>query len=332
MTFRGERAVSNLCGLESNNHVGSTSKHRQVTSNRGRERYLEPVVGTCVGEGCGKHLHHWHIRGKVRKNRDNQNEPVHTGYACHLVGTSTHGQVEECLGDTSVIEGPNENKLSNEKHQKTVIDLGQSSLGFSDKFLFFGLNLVTIHIVRFLWWERVAFCIVFSHVRLGVVVLTLVGGKNHQNGSGTNRNDTHIETHSKANKKGNHNHNLQLRPDRPSVLNVTHLSFGLFGSSLSCIVRVFLGKHLGSAVAGKHNANILHQARRTWKQLASVVQEHHGSIKNGSNSHRKNHVHKKLRPANIVVCKRHNENVLRITSHGVGRPNVGSRRERKKVR
>ena len=44
MTFRSKSSVSNLGSLEGNNHVGGRTKHGQVTSDRGRERNLEPLV------------------------------------------------------------------------------------------------------------------------------------------------------------------------------------------------------------------------------------------------------------------------------------------------
>ena len=108
MTFRSERTVADLGGLEGDNHVGGRSKHGQVTSNGGRERHLEPFVGTGVREGSGKHLADGHVGGNVRQNGDNRDEPVHAGTLGHLVGAATHGQVEESLGDTSIIEGSNQ--------------------------------------------------------------------------------------------------------------------------------------------------------------------------------------------------------------------------------
>ena len=61
MTLRCEGTVADLSSLESNNHVGSRTKHGEVTSNRGRERDLQPLVRRGVRESGGKHLAHGYI-------------------------------------------------------------------------------------------------------------------------------------------------------------------------------------------------------------------------------------------------------------------------------
>ena len=156
MTFRGERTVTDLSGLEGDNHVGGRSKHSQVTGNRRRERHLEPIVGACIREGGSEHLANGHVGGNIRQDCNDNHEPVDARNASHLISTATHGNVEERLRDASVIEGSDKSKLSNEKHEKTIIDLGKSSLGLGDKFFLLGLNLVSIHVISLFGWKRVA--------------------------------------------------------------------------------------------------------------------------------------------------------------------------------
>lgn len=117
---------------------------------------MEPIVRTGVRESGGEHLADGHIGGNVRQNGDNHDEPVHTGTGGHFFGTASHGEAEEGLGNTGIIEGSNQNELTNEKHKKTVIDFGKSGLGFGDKLFFFGLDLVSVHVVSLLGWKGVS--------------------------------------------------------------------------------------------------------------------------------------------------------------------------------
>jgi hypothetical protein len=156
MAFRGEGSVADLSSLESDNHVGSTSKHGQVSSNGGRKRHLEPVVGASVGKGGGKHLANGHVGSNVRQNRNDEDEPVHAWYASHLVSAAAHGKAEERLGDAGIIKGSDKSKLSDEKHEKTVIDFGKGGFGLGDKFFLFRLDLVSVNVVGLLGWKRVA--------------------------------------------------------------------------------------------------------------------------------------------------------------------------------
>mmetsp|Transcript_25589 Transcript_25589/g.36048 ORF Transcript_25589/g.36048 Transcript_25589/m.36048 type:complete len:267 (+) Transcript_25589:276-1076(+) len=265
MTFRGKGTVTDLGSLEGNNHVGSRTQHCQVTSNSGRERNLEPIIWCGIWESSSKHLAHRNIGGNVGKDSNNSGEPVNTGTFSHLCSTAAHGAIEECLGNTSIIKGTNQKELSNEKHQKTVIDFSQSGLGLSDKFFFFRLDLVTIHVVSLLGGERVAFGIVLSVIGTGIVVLTLVGSDNHKDSTGADRYNTYIKTNTEANQEHNNNENLDLRPDRPSSTGFFLTSF--LGSSLTGIVGVLLGKHFRCAVSGKHNSNVFHKSRGTGEEF-----------------------------------------------------------------
>mmetsp|Transcript_20645 Transcript_20645/g.47688 ORF Transcript_20645/g.47688 Transcript_20645/m.47688 type:complete len:202 (-) Transcript_20645:478-1083(-) len=94
---------------------------------------------------------------------------------------------------------------------------------------------------------------------------------------------------------------------------------------------MFLGEHLWGAVSSEHDANVLTNTRRTREKLRSIVDKHHRRVENGSSNNRSNHVSSELKPANVVVGKGDDENVLRITSHGQSRPNVGGGGKGKKV-
>jgi hypothetical protein len=156
MAFRRKGSVPDLSSLESDNHIGRASKHGQVTSNGGRKRHLQPVVGASVGEGGSKHLANWHVRSNIRQDRDDEDEPVYARYAGHLVSAAAHGNAEKSLGNTGIIKRSDESKLSNKKHEKTVIDLGKGGLGLGDKLFLFGLDLVSVNVVGFLGRKRVA--------------------------------------------------------------------------------------------------------------------------------------------------------------------------------
>lgn len=102
MALRGEGTVSNLGGLEGDNHVGGRSEHGQVSSNGGGEGDLHPVVWSSIREGGCEHLHYRNVGGDVGEDGDDQDEPVHAWNRSHLLCTSAHGEVEECLGDTGI--------------------------------------------------------------------------------------------------------------------------------------------------------------------------------------------------------------------------------------
>jgi hypothetical protein len=53
-------------------------------------------------------------------------------------------KAEESLGagGTGIIKGSDRSKLSNEKHEKTVIDLGKGGFGLGDELELLGLDLV----------------------------------------------------------------------------------------------------------------------------------------------------------------------------------------------
>ena len=63
----------------------------------------------------------------------------------------------------------------------------------------------------------------------------------------------------------------------------------------------------------------------------TVVDKHHGRVDDSGSNDRQKHVASKLDPANVIVGKRHNENVLGVTSHGQSGSNVGSSSQRQEV-
>ena len=208
MTFRSERTVTDLGGLEGDNHVSGRSKHGKVSSNGGRERDLEPVIWGSIWEGGSKHLADRHVGSNVGENGDDDHEPVDTWYGSHLVGTSSHGETEESLWNTGIIKGSNEDELTNEKHEKTVIDFRKSGLGLSHKLLLLGFDFVTVHVVSLLGSKWVALAIVLSSVGSWVVVLTLVGGDAHEKSSSADGDDAHIETGGEADQEKTGNKDL----------------------------------------------------------------------------------------------------------------------------
>mmetsp|Transcript_16511 Transcript_16511/g.40342 ORF Transcript_16511/g.40342 Transcript_16511/m.40342 type:complete len:217 (+) Transcript_16511:187-837(+) len=215
MTLGSEGAISDLSCLECNDHVGSRTKHCKVTSNGGRERYLQPVIWSCIREGGGKHLNDRNVGSNIGQNGNNHDEPVHACSLRHLLGTISHANVEKCLWNTGIVERTNEKELSDEKHQQTIIDLGQSSLGLGDKLIFLWLNLISIHIISFLSWNGIAFSIILCGIRARIIVLAFVRCNNHKNSSCRNRNDAHIQTNSKTNQENDNNKYLKLRPESP---------------------------------------------------------------------------------------------------------------------
>ena len=66
--------------------------------------------------------------------------------ASHLVSAAAHGKprLKKAweLGDTGIIKESDKSKLSNEKHERTVIDLGKGGFGLGDEFELLGLDLV----------------------------------------------------------------------------------------------------------------------------------------------------------------------------------------------
>mmetsp|Transcript_25509 Transcript_25509/g.38217 ORF Transcript_25509/g.38217 Transcript_25509/m.38217 type:complete len:267 (+) Transcript_25509:913-1713(+) len=163
----------------------------------------------------------------------------------------------------------------------------------------------------------------------GVKVLSLVRCNNHENGSCNNRYNTHIKSASECRKKQDAYNNLDLRPDRPSSGSLLNHAF--LGSSLACVVSVLLCKHIRSAVASKHDSKVLHEASGAREKLRCVVDEHKTGVDKGGSKYRQNHVAGKLSPGDIIIGKRHDKDVLWVTSHGERRTNVGSGSKGKKV-
>jgi len=64
----------------------------------------------------------------VAEDCDDGDEPVDAGRVRHVVGTTSHRDSEERLGNTSVVEATDEDELTDEQQKKTVIDLGKGSL------------------------------------------------------------------------------------------------------------------------------------------------------------------------------------------------------------
>mmetsp|Transcript_24494 Transcript_24494/g.50952 ORF Transcript_24494/g.50952 Transcript_24494/m.50952 type:complete len:301 (-) Transcript_24494:938-1840(-) len=300
MTFGCEGTVSNLGSLESNNHVGSRTKHGQVSSNGGRVRNLQPFVRRSKGESSSKHLHNGHVGGNVGQQGHNHDEPVHTCTFSHLISTSTHGEVEESLGNTGIIERTNEEELTNEKHEKTVINFSKSGFGFSNKFFFFRFNFISIHVVGLLGWKRVAIFIVLDVFGLGIVVLTLVCGNAHENAPSSDRDDAHIISKSKEDKETEGDNKLDLGPDRPSVLDNF---FSILVGSLAGVVSMFLGEHFRGAVSGEHDSKVFREARRSREQFGSVVDEHHTGIDQGGGKNGQEHVLDEFNPADIIISQ-----------------------------
>ena len=331
MTLTGEGSVTNLGGLESDNHVGSRTQHGKVTGNGGRERNLHPIVRSGIGEGSGKHLHNGNVGGNVGKNGNNHHEPVHARNGGHLIGTSTHGDREEGLRNTGIIKGTDEQELANEKHEQTVINLGKSGLGLGNELLLLGLDLVAVHVVRLLDGEGVALGIVLGVVGAGIVVLTLVGGHDHEDGTGADGDDADVETESEEDEEDQDDEDLKLGPDGPSGGLLALLGGGLLDGGLTGVVGILLGEHLGSLLAGEHDAKVLDDAGGTGEQLGAVVDEHHGGVDDGGGDDGKDHVGGELGPANVVVGKGNDEDVLGVAGHGKAGTDVGGGGEREEV-
>ena len=329
MTFGSESTVSNLGSLEGNNHVGSRSEHGQVSSNSGGERHLEPIVRRGKGESSGKHLANRNVGGNIGKDGDNHDEPVDTWNGSHLIGATSHCHTEEGLRNTSIVERSNQKELSNEKHEKTVINFSESSLGLGDKFFIFGLDFVSVHVISLLGRKRVSFGIVLCVVRARIVVLTLVSSQDHEDGPSTDGHNTDVKTNGEADKEDCDNSNLNLGPHAPAGRFV-HLL--LLRSGLSGIVGMFLGKHLRCSVSKEHNPNVLSHSRGPREQFSSVIDEHHSGVDGGSSAPGKEHVHGKLQPGNVIISEGDNKDVLRVSSHGEGRSNVGGSGQGEEVR
>ena len=329
VTFRGESTVSDLGSLESNNHVGSRTQHGQVTSDSSRVRHKHPFVGSGKGESGGKHLAHGNVGGDIGQNGHNHDKPVDTGSFGHLLCTSTHGEVEERLGNTSIVKRSNKEELSNEKHQKTIVDFSEGSFRFRNEFFLFWLDFVSVHVVSFLGRERISIFVILNSFRSGIKVLSLVRSNDHENASSHNGDNAHIESGGKESKEAQHNQELNLGPDGPSV---DFFLFPFLGGCLTSVVSMFLSEHLRSAVSSEHDTKVFHESRGSREQFGAVVHEHHNSVHNGSSSDGKNHVHKELSPRDIVVSQGDNKDILRVTSHGKGGTNVGSSGKGKEVR
>ncbi|EJK73634.1 hypothetical protein THAOC_04728 [Thalassiosira oceanica] len=129
VALAGEGPVSDLGGLEGDDHVRRGSEHGEVAGDCGAEADLHPVVGRGVGEGGREHLDDGHVRGDVGEDGDDEYEPVEARHGRHLLGAPTHGDLEEPLRHAGVVERADQDELADEKHEQTVVDLGQRRLG-----------------------------------------------------------------------------------------------------------------------------------------------------------------------------------------------------------
>mmetsp|Transcript_29638 Transcript_29638/g.62328 ORF Transcript_29638/g.62328 Transcript_29638/m.62328 type:complete len:193 (-) Transcript_29638:903-1481(-) len=159
-------------------------------------------------------------------------------------------------------------------------------------------------------------------------MLSLPGSQYHEDASGADRDNANIKPNSKADQEDGHNNNLNLGPDRPSR---ALLFCGILGN-VAGVVSVLLREHLRSAVSGEDNAKALKKSGRAGEQFAGVINEEQDGINDGSRNHRQNHVAQEFSPADVIVGKRHNKNVLRVASHGKGTSGISGGGERKKVR
>ena len=87
---------------------------------------------------------------------------------------------------------------------------------------------------------------------------------------------------------------------------------------------MFLSKHLRGAVSTEHDAKVLADSGGTREQLTGVVDKHHGGVDEGSSNDREDHVSYEFHPANVVIGKGDNKDVLWVTSQGQRGTNVGS--------
>mmetsp|Transcript_21195 Transcript_21195/g.58987 ORF Transcript_21195/g.58987 Transcript_21195/m.58987 type:complete len:261 (+) Transcript_21195:616-1398(+) len=256
MALRCEGTVSDLGGLEGDDHVGSRSEHGQVSSDGGGEGHLQPVVWSGVWEGGGEHLADRDVGGDVGEDGDDEDEPVDAVSLGHGLLASTHGEVEECLWNTGVVEGSDEQELSDEKHEESVVDLGEGGLGFGDELLVFWLDLVSIHVVGLLGWERVALGIVLGVLWAWIVVLTLVRGHDHEDGSSSDGDDADIKSVSEAAEENDADEDLESGPECPRG-GFLLLWLAFVGGGLAGVVGVLLCEHLWRAVTHGDDANVL---------------------------------------------------------------------------
>merc|ERR1719437_18538 len=103
------------------------------------------------------------------------------------------------LGDASIVKRPNKQELSNEEHEKSIVNFRQRSFRFRHKFFFLGFNLISIHVISLLRWKWISFNVILSVVGLGVVVLTLVRCDNHENSSCDDRYNANVKPTRKEN-------------------------------------------------------------------------------------------------------------------------------------
>ena len=323
MALGGEGPVPDLGGLEGNDHVGRRTEHGKVAGDGGGERHLHPVVRGGVGEGGGEHLYNGDVGGNVGEDGDDHDEPVDAGDRGHLVGAATHGDAEEGLGDSGVVEGTDEKELADEEHEEAVVDLGEGGLGLGDELLLLGLDLVSVHVVQLLGGEGVALDVVVGEVGAGIVVLALVGGADHEDGAGADGDDADVVAEGEEYEEEGDDEDLDLGPERPAGVVVLALVRGLLVGSPVCVEGILLGEHLGGLLPGEDYAEVLHDARGSRKELRAVVDEHEGGVDDGGGQNGQNHVGGELEPADIVVGEGDDEDVLGVAGHGEGRSDVG---------
>jgi hypothetical protein len=101
----------------------------------------------------------WHRGQKSHKRTENsslfdrtvpgndEDETVNARYvyASHLVMVSAAAHGKPRL--KSIIKGSDKSKLSNYKHEKTVIDLGKCGFGLGDELFLFGIDLISVNVV-----------------------------------------------------------------------------------------------------------------------------------------------------------------------------------------
>ena len=314
-----EGAVPDLGGLEGDDHVGGGTEHGQVAGDGGREGNLHPVVGRCEGEGGGEHLDHGDVGSDVGEDGDDEDEPVDARDGGHLVGATAHGEVEEGLGDAGVVEGADEDELPDEEHEEAVVDLRERGLGLGDELLLLRLDLVPVHVVHLLGGEGVPLGVVLDHLRLGVVVLPLPRGEDHQDRAGADGRDAHVETDAEADEERRGDEDLDLGPYAPSPLDLFVVHLG----DVAGVVGVLLREHLRGAISAEDDAAALEQPRGAGEELPAVVHEEHDEIDDRRRRDGQDHVGEELRPRDVVIGEGHDEDVLGVARHGEGAAGVG---------
>jgi hypothetical protein len=162
---------------------------------------------------------------------------------------------------------------------------------------------------------------------LGVIMLTLVRSHNHENGTSADGHDAHIEIKSKARIK-----------KRVTTMTTKSMGWWEFPQPLlpwrqHCgRSKHLLGRASKGAVPNEHDTDVLAESRRSREKLRLVVDKHHFGVDDGGGNNRQEQVGCKLKPANVIIGKRNNQDILGVSGHGQSRSDVGSGGQRKKVR